>query len=144
VQAVSNPPTSWVRRATPVACGCVMVGAAALVALNDPSAPGSRFPACQFRALTGLWCPGCGLTRGFHELFTGHPFAALGFNLFVPMVLVGVLAAYWSWARRCWGRAPLRRPAWTIPFLTWVLPAMLIVYGVLRNIPAAPFDALAP
>jgi hypothetical protein len=28
--------------------------------------------------------------------------------------------------------------------ITWVLPAALVVYGVLRNIPAAPFDALAP
>jgi len=114
------------------------------VALNDPSAPGSRFPACQFRAVTGLWCPGCGLTRGFHELLTGHPLAALGYNVFVPVVLVGVLAAYWSWVRRSWGLTPLRRPTWTQPFLTWMLPAMLVVYGVLRNIPAAPFDALAP
>lgn len=127
-----------------MACGCLLAGAAALVALNDPSAPGSRFPACQFRAVTGLWCPGCGLTRGFHQLLTGHPLAALGHNIFVPVVLVGVVAAYWSWARRCWGRAPLRRPAWTFPFLTWVLPAMLVVYGVLRNIPSAPFRALAP
>ena len=28
--------------------------------------------------------------------------------------------------------------------LVWVLPIALVTYGVLRNIPAAPFSALAP
>lgn len=144
MQVVSTTRATWLRRAAPVACGCALAGATALVALNDPSAPGSRFPGCAFRAVTGLWCPGCGLTRGFHQLLNGHPMSALGYNVFVPVVLVGVLLAFWGWARRCWDRPPLRRPAWTHPLLTWVLPALLVAYGVLRNIPTAPFDALAP
>lgn len=136
--------TSWRQRSLPVLCGCAMAGAAAVVALNDPAAPGSRFPACVFHSATGLWCPGCGLTRGFHQLFRGDVVAALGFNLFVPIVLVAVVASWWSWCRVAWGRTPGR---WRVPMTNWVtvgVPVVLVIYGVLRNIPVAPFRALAP
>ncbi len=138
------PSVTWVQRAKPIVCGCVLAAGAAVVALNDPSAPGSRFPACIFRSTTGLWCPGCGLTRGFHQLFTGHPMAALGYNLFVPFVLVAAVAGFISWARRCWGHPGPRRPQWLTPVVNVALPIALVVYGVLRNIPVAPFRSLAP
>jgi hypothetical protein len=141
-RALARP--EWVRRAVPLACGCALAAGAALVALNDPAAPGSRFPGCIFRSTTGLWCPGCGLTRGFHQLFTGHPLAALSYNVFVPFVLVAVVAGWISWTRRCWGRTALRRPPWLTPFTNVALPVLLVAYGVLRNIPAAPFRSLAP
>lgn len=134
----------WLRRSLPVLCGCAMAGAAAVVALNDPSAPGSRFPACVFHSTTGLWCPGCGLTRGFHQLFRGDVAAALSFNLFVPLVLVAVVASWWNWCRVAWDRAPGRL---RVPMTGWVtvgIPVALVTYGVLRNIPVAPFRALAP
>ena len=114
------------------------------VATNDPSAPNSAFPQCVFRNSTGLWCPGCGLTRGFHELFNGHLLSALGQNVFVPIAAVALVAAWWSWVRVAWGRRPLVFPrAWAKP-VAFLLPTALIVYGVLRNIPHAPFTALAP
>lgn len=134
----------WVQRAAPIACGCLLAAGATLVALNDPAAPGSRFPACVFRSTTGLWCPGCGLTRAFHQLFTGHPLAALGYNVFVPLVLVAVVAGWASWVLRSWGGKGLRRPSWVTPFVNVALPILLVTYGVLRNIPVAPFRSLAP
>ena len=150
MQAVAPPPFAaretpsvW-RRAAPIACGCALAGAAALVAAIDPAAPGSRFPACQFKALTGLWCPGCGLTRGFHQLFNGHPLSALQYNLFIPLVLVAVLTAWWSWFRSSRGHPRVQAPSWTMRATAVGLPAALLVYGVLRNIPFAPFTALAP
>jgi hypothetical protein len=143
--ATAATPIRWRERAMPVLCGCAMAGAAAVVALNDPSAPGSRFPSCLFHTTTGLWCPGCGLTRGFHQLLNGHPLSAMGYNLFVPLVLVAVVASWWGWLRSAWGRPlqhtwspTIRRTAST------VLPVVLVVYGVLRNIPLTPFRALAP
>lgn len=133
-----------VRRAAPIACGCLLAAGAALVAFNDPSNPGSWFPACTFRTVTGLWCPGCGLTRGFHELLTGHPLAALGENLFVPLALVAIVATWWSWLRTSRGEQALRLPHWAPRLIAMVLPVSLVAYGVLRNIPHAPFSALAP
>ena len=133
-----------VGRAVPIACGCALAGSAYLVARFDPSAPGSRFPACQFHAATGLWCPGCGLTRGFHQLLTGHPLSALQFNIFIPLVLVAIVVGWWSWVRTSWGRPGVHVPRRLARRLAAVLPAALIAYGVLRNIPAAPFRSLAP
>lgn len=115
-----------------------------MVARFDPAAPGSHFPACQFKAMTGLWCPGCGLTRGFHQLFTGHPVSALQHNLFVPIVLVAVVAGWWSWTRSSWGRPALRMPTRAMRPIAVGLPVLIIAYGVLRNLPFAPFSALAP
>lgn len=140
---VAELPNRW-RRAAPIACGCVALGAAALVARFDPAAAGSHFPACQFRAMTGLWCPGCGLTRGFHQLFTGHPISAIQYNIFVPLVLVAVVAGWWSWLRVSWGRPRVPLPSWALRTTAVLLPIALVTYGILRNIPAAPFTALAP
>jgi len=132
------------RRATPVVCGAALAGAAALVTSFDPAATGSRFPACQFRLVTGLWCPGCGLTRGFHQLFNGHLLSALSYNVFVPLVLVAVAVAWWSWLRSSWGRPGVRLPRPVARWLAVGLPIAIVAYGVLRNIPGAPFAALAP
>ena len=135
---------TWLRRSLPVACGCAAAGLAAVVALNDPAAPDSHFPQCIFRAQTGLWCPGCGLTRGLHQLLTGNPGAALSYNIFVPLAAVAAVLGWWSWLRTSWDRAPLAMPAWLLRPLVWAIPIALAAYGVLRNIPTAPFDALAP
>lgn len=147
MQVAAAAPTSLWRRVAPVACGCALAATAAVVALNDPAKAGSRFPACQFRSVTGLWCPGCGLTRGFHQLFNGNLLSALQHNLFVPLVLVAVTLSWWSWLRSSWGRSPVQLPA---AMMRWVRPGAaalvvaIVAYGVLRNIPVAPFEALAP
>ncbi len=121
-----------------------MAASAAVVALNDPSAANSKFPGCAFHATTGLWCPGCGLTRGFHQLLTGHPMAALGYNLFVPLVLVAMVGSWWTWLRSSWGRPTRPWPRWVRPFAAVVMPVVLVAYTVLRNIPVAPLRSLAP
>jgi hypothetical protein len=130
--------------AAPIAAAGLGAVATVYVALEDPSAPGSHFPACQFRALTGLWCPGCGLTRGVHELLHGHVGVALGLNLFTPLAVVITVAAWVTWLLAAWGRPtrPLPQPAATRA--SWVLLGLLVTYGVLRNLPLEPFRALAP
>jgi hypothetical protein len=131
-------------RVAPIATGCALAAAGAYVALNDPSAAGSRFPSCVFRETTGLWCPGCGLTRGMHSLFTGDLPAALSFNVFTPVAAVLIVAMWWWWTSRAFGvqrPSPLARA----PGAAWfVLAAVVVLYGVLRNIPLEPLRALAP
>ncbi|MEQ1703052.1 MAG: DUF2752 domain-containing protein [Ilumatobacteraceae bacterium] len=138
------PRAGLLGRIAPVACGCALAATAGIVARFDPAAANSRFPACQFRAITGLWCPGCGLTRGFHQLFNGHVLSALSYNVFIPLVLVAVVGAWWSWLRTSWGRPGIRWPRRAMRLTIVWLPVAIVVYGVLRNIPAAPFTALAP
>lgn len=115
-----------------------------MVAVADPAAEGSRFPPCLFHVSTGLWCPGCGLTRATHHLLRGDVPAALATNVFTPLVIAAIVAAWWAWLRRAAGRptpTPAERlPARAVPLLA----ATFVVYGVARNLPFAPFDALAP
>ncbi len=128
----------------PVACGCALAGAGALVAVFDPSAEGSRFPACGFHAATGWWCPGCGLTRATHHLLRGDAAAALSSNVFTPFVLFAVVATWCTWTLGAFGR-DVRNPLTRLPM--WAGPCLLAVavaYGVLRNLPGHPWQALAP
>lgn len=82
---------------------------------------GLRIP-CLFRRLTGLRCPGCGITDLCLGLLHGR---------FVPACNYGlVLAAPWIpvvlWVQR---RHPQAAGA-----LAWVLAAALLAWGVLRNL----------
>jgi hypothetical protein len=92
---------------------------------------------CPFHAVTGLWCPGCGMTRATYEIVTGHPMSALGTNLLWPVVAVvfGWIGVAWLWPRV---KPPSRAPA-----ALWIgLVVVSLVYSVLRNVPT--FSALAP
>lgn len=131
------------RRVGPIAgAGALAVGVVYLAG-HDPSAAGSTFPACPFHQVTGLWCPGCGLTRGCYELVHGHLGAAIGYNVFTPLAVVAIVVGWLAWLRVSWGRAPIRAPR----VERWLLPALavsLLTYGVVRNIPIAPLRSLAP
>lgn len=134
----------WSGRAAPICCGGALVAAAAVIATHDPSAAGSRYPGCVFHQMTGLWCPGCGLTRGTYQLLHGHVGAALGYNIFTPLALTAIVVAWFAWLRVSWGGAPIRIPQTAQRWATLALPVLLVAYGVLRNVPVAPLQALAP
>ena len=123
--------------------GILTVGAGALVvAYFNPTTAGF-FPVCPLFSLTGIHCPGCGLTRGFHALFHGDVLTALHFNallpvfafligfMFVSLVLIAVRGRGLSWR--------IFPPASLYGFL--VLTA---AFFVLRNLPFYPFTLLAP
>jgi hypothetical protein len=94
--------------------------------------------------MTGLWCPGCGLTRGTYQLLHGHIGAALGYNLFTPVALAAIVIAWWSWVRLSWVGSAIHLPSSFVRAVTIALPTLLILYSVLRNVPVAPLRALAP
>jgi len=130
----------WSRASAPLVTGAAIGAAAIYVGLVTPG-DGRTIP-CPFHAATGLWCPGCGLTRGVHALLRGHLGAALGYNVFVPLVVVGVAVAWWSWlSGRVWSR-PVRWPSQVSSRWWYGLFGVFIAYGVLRNLPGV--GALAP
>ena len=117
------------------------VGAAA-VWYFDPTS-GSFFPICPLYKATGFACPGCGLTRGFHALFHGDVVTALDFNALIPLVtifLAYIFVSMLSVAAR--GRG-LLFGNWNLVLL-WGTLALLVLFGILRNLPYYPFTILFP
>jgi len=144
VAVTASSPNNVARRIAPIACGAGLAATAGFVAAHNPSAGGFHFPTCPFHQTTGLWCPACGLTRGTYQLLHGHVVAALSYNVFTPLVLVAIIGAWCAWLGSSWGAAPRALPEAVRRTLTTVAPAVVIAYGVLRNIPVAPLRALAP
>ena len=78
-----------------------------------------------------------------HQLLNGDVAAALDFNallvLFVPMIiyfLLNLISVAWRGQTLGIGKLP--------PAGIWSLAVVLIVFGVLRNLPFYPFTVLAP
>ena len=70
----------------------VIVSALILCVTAALPSDGAGVPLCLFKALTGLPCPGCGLTRAFSSLLHGQFAKAYAFHpfvfLFVPLAFL--------------------------------------------------------
>jgi hypothetical protein len=118
-----------------VAVGATL--ACAVLAAFDPRRDGF-YPRCPFRAVTGRACAGCGVTRGLHELLTGHPVAALRLNLLLVVLVPAALYGYAAWALPRW-RGP-RLPTFTLTQRNIVAGiAVLLLFTFARNLPWEPF-----
>jgi len=105
--------------------------ATTLVALVDPH-EGGHFPACPLLSLTGLYCPFCGGLRAVHDLTHLDLVGALERNPLVVLGLPFVVVALFAWGQRAFtGRRIVVRPALLGPALI----VLLVVFGVLRNLP---------
>lgn len=85
------------------AAGAVLAGAAvALASWTPPDDP--RLALCAFRRLSGVACPGCGLTRALAHLAKGEWHAALVMHPLAPLVVAQAVAAWLAWSVRPRGR----------------------------------------
>jgi hypothetical protein len=136
------PVSTGVQRISAAAGAIAMLGGASAVWAFDPART-HFLPVCPLFALTGLACPGCGLTRGFHALFHGDLLTALDFNALLPIWLgvFGYLFASLILSATRGRGLPWRfvSPAMLFGFLV-----LLITFGVLRNLPYYPFSVLFP
>ncbi|MGI8639896.1 MAG: DUF2752 domain-containing protein [Pyrinomonadaceae bacterium] len=117
------------------------VAGAFVIGYFNPTTAGF-FPVCPLHAITGLNCPGCGLTRGFHALFHGDVLTALHFNALLPVYLF--IGCYFFVSL---GLTAVRGRGLSLnlfkPRLLWGFLIVLIVFGVVRNLPFYPFTILA-
>ncbi|MQY02270.1 DUF2752 domain-containing protein [Actinomadura macrotermitis] len=124
----------------PAAVAAGLAAATAVVGLVDPHEPG-HYPTCPLLALTGYYCPGCGGLRMVNSLVHGDVAAAFGSN---PLLLVLLALPVYLWGRWTWLAAhgePMRTRLFR-PAFWGVLLAVVIGYGVVRNLPFA--HVLAP
>jgi hypothetical protein len=137
-------PAAGAGRTVPAVARPVLVAASAVAALAflgsvDPNEPG-HYPTCPFLAVTGWFCPGCGSLRALHALAHGDLRAALAHNPLLVLTVPALLGWWAAWLVRSVRGRPRRwvAPAWTI----WAFLAVVLVFGVARNLPGAAF--LAP
>lgn len=116
-------------------------GSIAVACFNPTKA--NFFPVCPLYSLTGLACPGCGLTRGFHALFHGDVITALDFNMLLPIWAVIIAYVFVSLILLAVRGRGL--PMWpSYPKFLWGFMITLVAFGVLRNIPVWPLTILFP
>jgi hypothetical protein len=113
-----------------------------VLALVDPAQPG-RYPVCPFLALTGRWCPGCGSLRAVNQLLHGQVGAAIALNPLTVVLLPYLVYCWVAWASRSVD-GPRLRPLLTSPAAGRAVVVTVCAFWLLRNVPAAPFAALAP
>jgi len=99
---------------------------------------------CLFHQLTGLHCPGCGMTRATSSILSGDIFAALRCNplgvILLPIAIIGVGLEAIGWVRGT-------KPPWNIPLGRYgatAIAVVMILFFILRNLPWFPFTLLAP
>ena len=139
---LSNPSATTAARLSAAGGLAALVTGSAFVWYFDPT-KANFFPVCPLYALTGFACPGCGLTRGFHALLHGDIVTALDYNALIPVFLIifaGILISLASVAFR--GRALARLDA--APKLIVGLFVLMVVFGLVRNLPYYPFSVLYP
>ena len=80
---------------------------------------------CPFRRVTGVWCPGCGMTRAFGWLAHGDVHQSLRYHPLAPLFVVeGVIgAAFLLYRHRAHRDDPTRQPG--------LLQSSALVNGVL-------------
>ena len=112
-----------------------------LLRMYDPNLPGNPFLACIFYKTTGLYCPGCGLTRALHALVHFDLLRAIRMNaLFMLSAPIAVLLIW-----RLYRPLPKMLETMIRPLANpwpWVIAVPL--FAVLRNLPWYPFYLLAP
>jgi hypothetical protein len=115
---------------TALGTGAVLVGGLTYIGLGDPHNPNFLFPACPFKALTGLDCPGCGGLRMVHDVLHGDFAAAVVDNVFL---LVGLpLLLGWILLRRRRGQP------WATTSTLVVILVTAVTWSVVRNLPGFP------
>lgn len=117
---------------------------AGLLFLRHFNPVGSGFyPRCIFHSVTGLYCPGCGMTRALYQLMHGNLSAALAMNPLLFLFLPFMVYAFLSYALviiRGRGLPGVLLNPNLAKLLFWIV----VAFGVLRNIPVSPFNLLAP
>lgn len=113
--------------AAAVATGCVYVS------LSDPES-NRVFPTCGFYALTGLYCPGCGMTRSMYNITRGNIGRAFQYNALLVVGLPVLMYLYVWWAT--WAFTEKRLA--TIPVSTRgivTVVGLVALFCVGRNLP---------
>ncbi|WP_071592908.1 DUF2752 domain-containing protein [Pleurocapsa sp. PCC 7319] len=109
----------------------------------NPADPNKIYPPSLSREWGGFYCPGCGMLRALHQLLHGNWQSALRFN---PLLII-CLPYLIYWITPYFVKYFYRINLYTIHYKNLqiiVTILVILVYGVLRNIPSPIFLWLVP
>lgn len=110
--------------------------------INDPSNKENFYVACNFKSLTGLDCPGCGGQRSVHHLLHLEIVQALRYNAFFVLLIPYLLVLFYYEARKMFFGIPKPMNFFTSNKMLWIFLILLLVFGIVRNLPYYPFTFL--
>jgi hypothetical protein len=87
--------------------------------------------------MTGWDCPGCGATRGMHDLVHGDVAGALDHNVLLALAVPIAVLSWFGWVRRSWTGGQRR---FEVPrAVVFAGIAVVVVFWVVRNLPGVPY-----
>lgn len=93
---------------------------------------------CFIKKIFGFYCPGCGITRMLYSIITFDFYQAFRYNPLLFIMLPFGMLLYFDYLIRK-DHSLYKK----IPNVVWyIIVIILIIYGILRNIPL--FSFLAP
>jgi hypothetical protein len=135
-----HAPLRWRGATQPLLlAGAVALGCAYVLVQNPNES--SAYPQCPLKAMTGLDCPGCGMTRAVYSLLHGDLAGAVSHNLLLIVALPVLAVLLGRWTLTCIGVPVRPLPRWR-PWMTWVACALLVAFAIVRNIPGTPLSWL--
>ena len=101
---------------------------------------------CPFLAITGLPCPGCGLTRSVLALMHGHAADSLRWHAFGPLLFAGLVTSLAAAAMPAMVRGPVLKAIAAVESKVPLGMVLLILFGIfwlarlsgLLPLPASP------
>ena len=103
----------------------------------------SFFPHCPFFTMTGFLCPGCGSQRGISALLHGDILQAIRYNVLLvaslPLVIYSAIVSIINIFRT----KPLIQKIFYSPVFVKIVFAVIVLFWLIRNIPAYPFTMLS-
>ena len=93
---------------------------------------------CPIKSITNFYCPGCGITRMFYSILILDFYRAFRYNpllfIMLPIFVFFIINSIVTKKEPLYNKIP-KQILYTFIFI-------LIIYGILRNVPL--FDFLAP
>ena len=96
---------------------------------------------CLVHEITGLYCPGCGVTRMIINILNGNFYQAFRYN---PLLFISIPFFILYFLDLIISKVKNKKMVTELfePHIWYILIGIFIIYGILRNIPY--FDYLKP